>query len=70
MNTMMNVGDEKTATNIEHLGSRYRKGGDLYKTPKSREEMLAPLAWHEEHMATAYRYGELADGSIGYRRVK
>lgn len=49
---------------------RMQKGGDLYKRPLSREEMLAPLQWHEEHMAVVRRYGVLEDGSVGYVVVK
>lgn len=49
---------------------RQRKGGDLYTEPLSKEEMNAPLAWHEEQMAVAVRYGVLDDGSIGYKKVK
>lgn len=48
---------------------RMQPGGDLYRRPLSREEMTAPLAWHEEQMAVCYRYGVLADGSIGYEKV-
>lgn len=62
------IGDEWIVT--PPPGSRFQKGGDLYRRPAPRAEMLAPLAWHEAHMATAYRYGELADGAIGHRRVK
>lgn len=51
-------------------GSRSQPGGDLYRRPMTREQMLAPLAWHEAHMATVYRFGALADGSLGMRRVK
>ena len=48
---------------------RMQKGGDLYIRPLSRVEMTAPLAWHEEHLAVCRRYGELADGTIGYEVV-
>lgn len=49
--------------------SRMQKGGDLYRRPMSRAEMTAPLAWHEKHLAVCRRYGELADGTIGYEVV-
>lgn len=49
--------------------SRMKKGGDLYRRPLTRAEMTAPLAWHEEQMAVCRRYGELADGTIGYEVV-
>lgn len=49
--------------------SRMQKGGDLYRRPLTREEMTAPLAWHERHLAVCRRYGVLADGSIGYEVV-
>lgn len=48
---------------------RMQKGGDLYVRPLTRAEMLAPLAWHEKQLAVCRRYGELADGSIGYEVV-
>jgi hypothetical protein len=50
--------------------SRMNRGGDLYIRPLTRGEMLAPLAWHEKQLAVCRRYGELADGSIGYEVVK
>jgi hypothetical protein len=59
-----------TDTWAKSTTKRMQKGGDLYKRPKTREEMLAPLAWHEEQLASVVRYGELADGSIGYLKVK
>ena len=49
--------------------SRMKKGGDLYRQPKTREQMTAPLAWHEKHLAVCRRYGVLADGSIGFEVV-
>ena len=49
--------------------ARMQPGGDLYRRPLSREEMTAPLAWHEEQMAQCYRYGVRADGSIGFELV-
>ena len=49
---------------------RRKKGGDLYVRPLSREEMTAPLKWHEEQMASVWRYGVLKDGTIGYEKVK
>lgn len=50
--------------------SRMKKGGDLYRRPLSRAEMIAPLAWHEKQLAVCRRYGELADGSIGFEVVR
>lgn len=49
---------------------RMQPGGDLYCRPLTRAEMTAPLAWHEEQMARVNRYGELADGTIGWERIK
>jgi hypothetical protein len=49
--------------------SRMQKGGDLYRRPLTRAEMTAPLAWHEQQLAVCRRYGELADGTIGYEVV-
>lgn len=49
---------------------RMKPGGDLYSRPLSREQMVAPLAWHEAQLASAWRYGYLADGTIGYLKVK
>ncbi len=49
--------------------SRMKKGGDLYRRPLTREEMTAPLDWMEKQMAVCRRYGELADGTIGYEVV-
>ena len=46
-----------------------QKGGDLYRRPLSRAEMTAPLAWHEKQEAVCRRFGELADGTIGYEIV-
>lgn len=46
--------------------SRLQKGGDLYRKPMTREQMTAPLAWHEKHLAVCRRYGVLADGTIGF----
>lgn len=48
---------------------RMQPGGDLYRKPLTREQMTAPLAWHETQLAVCYRYGVLADGTIGYERV-
>lgn len=53
-----------------HTTIRMQKGGDLYQRPLTRAEMLAPLAWHEKQLAVCRRYGELADGSIGYEVVR
>jgi len=50
----------------ESAARRMQKGGDLYRRPLTRGEMTAPLAWNEKQDAVCYRYGELADGSIGY----
>lgn len=55
--------------NAPHPNSRMNPGGDLYIRPLTRAEMLAPLAWHELQMAVSFRYGELADGSIGHEKV-
>lgn len=49
--------------------SRMRKGGDLYIRPLTRAEMTAPLAWHEKQLAVCRRYGELANGEIGFEIV-
>lgn len=49
--------------------SRMQPGGDLYRRPLTRDEMTAPLAWHEEQLAVCRRYGELADGTIGWEVV-
>jgi hypothetical protein len=46
--------------------ARMQPGGDLYVRPLTRAEMVAPLAWHEKQLAVCHRYGELADGSIGF----
>lgn len=68
----------KTATSEENSISRtwakattrrMQKGGDLYRRPLTRSEMTAPLAWHEQQMAVCRRYGELADGTVGYEVV-
>ena len=50
--------------------NRMKKGGDLYRRPMTRAEMVAPLKWHEEQMARVHRYGELADGSVGWEVLK
>ena len=50
--------------------ARMQPGGDLYRQPKSREEMTAPLAWHELQLAVCVRFGVLADGSIGFARSR
>ena len=50
--------------------SRMRPGGDLYRRPLTRDEMVAPLAWHERQLARVWRYGVLADGTIGYEEVR
>ena len=44
-------------------------GGDLYRRPLTAAEMAAPLTWSEQQLACVWRYGELADGSIGYVKV-
>lgn len=49
--------------------ARMQSGGDLYHRPLTREEMTAPLAWHEKQLAVCRRYGVLADGSIGFEVV-
>lgn len=53
----------------KHPNPRMNPGGDLYRRPWSRAEMLAPLAWHEQQLAIVNRYGELEDGSIGWVRI-
>ena len=50
--------------------ARLQPGGDLYRRPLTREEMTAPLAWHEAQMAVCRRYSVLADGTIGTEVVK
>ena len=52
-------------TEALHPNPRMRAGGDLYRRPLTREEMLAPLAWHEKQLAVVPRYGVRADGSNG-----
>jgi hypothetical protein len=49
--------------------SRMQPGGDLYRRPLTREEMTAPLAWHEEQLAVVRRYGEREDGTVGWEVV-
>jgi hypothetical protein len=49
---------------------RMKPGGDLYQRPLSRTEMVAPLTWMEKQLAVVWRYGELADGSIGWVRFE
>lgn len=49
--------------------SRMQLGGDLYRRPLSRAEMVAPLKWWEQQLARVWRYGELADGTIGWESV-
>lgn len=49
--------------------SRMQPGSDLYRRPLTRDEMTAPLAWHEKQLAVCRRYGELADGTIGWEVV-
>jgi hypothetical protein len=46
--------------------ARMQPGGDLFTKPKTREQMTAPLRWHEQQMAVCRRYGVRADGSIGH----
>ena len=50
--------------------ARRQPGGDLYRRPMTREQMTAPLAWHEQQMARVHRYGVLADGTLGWVCVK
>lgn len=52
----------------ESTTSRVQPGGDLYRAPLSREQMLAPLTWAERQLAVVWRYGELANGEIGWER--
>jgi hypothetical protein len=44
-------------------------GGDLYRRPLTAAEMAAPLTWAEQQLASVWRYGELADGTIGFIKV-
>lgn len=48
---------------------RCQPGGDLYRRPLTASEMAAPLSWGEQQLAAVWRYGELADGTIGYLKV-
>ena len=80
----LSVGQEAAAAGVcealritDHAFSTHRchahylmKGGDLYRRPLTRAEMIAPLAWHETQLARVHRYGERADGSIGFECVK
>ena len=52
-----------------HLNPRMQPGGDLYRRPLTAAEMAAPLTWAEQQLACVWRYGELADGSIGHAKV-
>lgn len=56
-------------TAAAHPDSRMQPGGDLYRRPLTSSEMAAPLSWGEQQLAAVWRYGELADGSIGYLQV-
>lgn len=56
-------------TTAAHPSPRCQPGGDLYRRPLTSAEMAAPLSWGEQQLAAVWRYGELADGSIGYLRV-
>jgi hypothetical protein len=58
-----------TETWAKSTTGRMQPSGDLYIRPKTRAEMLAPLAWHEKQLAVCRRYGVLADGTIGYEIV-
>lgn len=49
--------------------SRMQPGGDLHRRPLTRAEMTAPKAWHELQLAVCRRYGERADGSVGFEVV-
>ena len=62
----MNNGTRLTAA---HSNPRMQPGGDLYRRPLTAAEMAAPLSWGEQQLACVWRYGELADGSIGYLKV-
>jgi hypothetical protein len=44
---------------------RMQLGGDLYRRPLTRAEMMAPLNWYETQLAVCRRYGVRADGTIG-----
>ena len=52
-----------------HPNPRMQPGGDLYRRPLTAEEMAAPLSWAEQQLAAVWRYGELENGTIGYRKV-
>jgi hypothetical protein len=52
----------------KHPNPRMNPGGDLYKAPLTRAQMIAPLSWMEAQLAVVWRHGELADGSIGWVR--
>lgn len=58
-----------TRLTTAHLNPRMQPGGDLYRRPLTAAEMAAPLTWAEEQLACVWRYGELADGSIGFVKV-
>jgi hypothetical protein len=61
----MNIGE----TWAKATTARMAKGGDLYRRLLTREEMTAPLAWHEKQLAVCTRYGVRADGTVGSERV-
>jgi hypothetical protein len=70
INRETNMGNRSiTESRAKASTRRMQKGGDLYIRPLSREEMTAPLAWHEKQLAVVRRYGILADGSIGFAKV-
>lgn len=61
---------ETTADYSNHPNPRMRKGGDLAPHVMTREEMTAPLAWHEKQLGVCRRYGVLSDGSIGFAMIR
>jgi hypothetical protein len=56
-------------TTAAHPESRMQSGGDLSRRPLTASQMAAPLTWGEQQLACVWRYGELADGTIGYLKV-
>lgn len=50
--------------------ARTKPGGDLHRRPWTREQMIAPLAWHEAQMAVTNRFGVLSDGSTGWAKTR
>lgn len=67
---MVEVVSEAVSDTSNHPNPRMRAGGDLAMRVKPREEMLAPLAWHEKQLAVVRRYGVLSSGAIGFAVVR